>query len=210
MMRFCLCVGVVVALAVTASTAVAEDLEPVPEKTAQKIGEALTKAAAGIDKPQVKIEGDSAKAVGVIVPEHGGLLLVPQKGMDEKKTPDMTGPNGVPLGLFFSSADLMPIVDGKLLDRAKLHVLTVTDSQGNKHEVNCMLLSVRKLSDEDYRLYGFGKADKPLIDAKFTGGKGPGATPVALEIKAVEGQPAEVIVTVYGKYQAKFQGGVVE
>lgn len=209
-MRFCLCVGVVVAVAVSASAAVAEDLAPAPKEVAQKIGEALTKAAAGIEKPQVKIEGDPAKAVGVIVPEHGGLLLVPPKGMGEDHGLDMTGEKGVPLGLFFSSADLMPIVDGKLLDRGKLHTLAVTDGQGNKHEVNCMLLSVRKLSDEDYRLYGFGKAGKPLIDAKFTGGKGPGAKPVAMEVKVPEAGPAEVVITVFDKYQAKFQGGVVE
>ncbi len=209
MMRFCLCVGVVVALVVAASSAVAQDVKPVPAEMAQKIGEALTKVAAGIENPQVKIEGDPAKAVGVAVPDvEGGLLLVPQKGMDEEKTPDMTVKNGVPLGLFFSSAKLVPIVNGKLVDRSKLHGLTVDAGEGHKHEINCMLLTVRKLSDEDYRLYGFGKAAKPLLDVKFTGGKGPGAKPVALEIK--EGEPASVVVTVFDKYQAKFHGGVAE
>ncbi len=206
MMRFCLCV--VVALAVAASAAVAQDVESVPKETAQKIGEWLTKAAAGIEKPQVKIEGDPAKAVAVAVRDvEGGILLVPQKGMDEENTPDMTGKNGAPLGLFFSSAKLVPVIDGKLIDRDKLHGLTVHDGRGNT-EVNCMLLSVRKISEEDYRLYGFGKAAKPLIDVKFTGGEGPGAKPVALEIK--EGDPALVVVTVFGKYQAKFHGGVAE
>jgi len=209
MIRFFLCVGVVVALAVTASVAVAQDVKPIPTEMAQKIGEALTKAATEIEKPQVKIECDSAKTVGVGVPsEKGGILLVPQKGMDEEKTPDMTVKNGVPLGLFFSSAKLLPMIDGKLVDRAKLHRVTVTDGKGNKHEVNCMLLSVRKISEEDYRLYGFGKAAKPLIDVKFTGGKGPGAKPVAVEIK--DGDPALVVVTVYDKYQATFHGGVAE
>ena len=96
---------------------------------------------------------------------------------------------------------------GKLIDRDKLHCLTVNDGRGNT-EVNCMLLSVRKISEEDYRLYGFGKAAKPLIDVKFAGGEGPGAKPVALEIK--EGEPATVVVTVFGKYQAMFHGGVAE
>jgi len=210
MMRFCLCVGVVVVLAVTASAAVAEDLKPMPTDVAQKIGEALTKAAAKIEHPQVKIEGDSAKAVGVAVPEEGGIILVPQKGMDEEKTPDMTVKNGVPLALYFSTASIVPMIDGKLIDRSKLHGLTVTDREGNKHEVNCMLLTVRKISDEDYRLYGFGKAAKPLIDVKFTGGKGPGAKPLAVEIKDVEGQTGTLVVTVFDKYQAKFRGGVAE
>ncbi len=209
MMRFCLCVGVVVALAVAASVAVAQDVESLPKEIAQKIGKALTKAAAEIKKPQVKIEGDPTQAVGVAVRDvEGGVVLVPQMGLDEENAPDMTGKKGVPLGLLFCTSKLVPVIDGKLVDRDKLNVLTVTDGRGDKHEVNCIMLSVRQISEEDYRLYGFGKSAEPLIDVKFTDGEGPGAKPVALEIK--EGEPALVVITVFGKYQATFDGGVVE
>jgi len=146
----------------------------------------------------------------VSVPDEGGIILVPQKGMDEENTPDMTVANGVPLALYFSTPNIVPMIDGKFVDRGKLHGVTVTDGQGKEHEANCMLLTVRKISDEDYRLYGFGKAAKPLIDVKFTDGKGPGAKPLAAEIKGIEGQTGSLVITVFDKYQAKFRGGVKE
>ena len=210
MMRFCLGVSVIVVLAMTASLPSAQDIEPMPADTAQEIGEVLVKAVAKIDKLQVKIEGDPTKAVGVAVPEERGILLLPQKGMNEKKTPDMTVANGVPMALFFSSETIVPIIDGKLVDRDRLHRFTVTDGEGNERKINCMLLTVRKISDEDYRLYGFGTAAKPLIDVKFSEGKGPGAKPLAVEIKDVEGYTGSVVVTLFDKYQAKFRGGIAE
>ena len=130
--------------------------------------------------------------------------------MDEENTPDMTVANGVPMALYFSTPNIVPIVDGELIDRGKLFGVTVTDGEGNEHEANCMLLTVRKLSDEDYRLYVFGKAAKPIIDVKFSGGKGPGAKPLAVEIKDTEGQTGSLVVTVFDKYQASFRGGVKE
>ena len=210
MARFCLGVCVAVALAMTVSSAVAQDVEPVPADMAKAFGEALVKAAAKIDKLPVKIECDPAQAVGVSVPDEGGIILVPQKGLDEENTPDMTGADGVPLALYFSTANIVPIIDGKLIDRGKLHGVTVTDGQGNEHEANCMLLTVRMISEEDYRLYGFGKAAKPLIDVQFTGGEGPGAKPLAVEIKDIEGETGSLVITVFDKYQAKFRGGVAE
>ncbi len=208
MMRSCLCIGVGIALAVGVSAAVAEDVVPVPRETAQIYGKLMTKGAAEIKKPQVKIKGDPAKTVGLaLLKADGGILLVPRKGLDEKKLPDMTGKNGAPLGLLFSSPTLVPIIDGKLIDRNKLYCLHIDDGRGIS-EMNCMLLSVRKVSEKDYRLYGFGKAAKPLIDVKFTDGKGPGTKPIALEIE--KGKPASVVITVFGKYQAKFPGGIVE
>ena len=206
MMRFCSCV--VVVLAVAASVTVAQNVVSVPKETAQKLGKLMTQAAAEIEKPQVKIEGDPAKTVAVAVLDvEGGIFLVPQKGLDEENLPDMTAKNGAPLGLFFSSSNLVPTANGKLIDREMLHCLKVDDGRGIS-EINCMLLSVRRISEEEYRLYGFGKAAKPLIDVEFTGGEGPGAEPVTLEIK--EGDPALVVITVFGKYQAKFPGGVAE
>ena len=57
-------------------------------------------------------------------------------------------------------------------------------------------------------IYAFGKGAKPLIDVKFTSGEGPGDEPVALEIK--DGNPASVVITVFGRYQAKFSGARTE
>ena len=96
-------------MAVTVSATVAQEVASVPKETAQILGKLMTQTAADIEKPQVKIAGDPAKTVAVAVLDvEGGIFLVPQKGLDEENLPDMTAKNGVPLGLFFSSSNLVP------------------------------------------------------------------------------------------------------
>ena len=67
MMRFYLCVGVTATSVVAASAAVAQDVEAVPKESAQMFGRLLVQAAAGIAKPQVKVEADPTKTVAVAV-----------------------------------------------------------------------------------------------------------------------------------------------
>ena len=182
----------------------AQEIGPVRQELTKKVGRLLIESAGKIDKPQVKVEGDPDHAVALAVPmTEGGVLLAPQKGLDEENMPDMTGEKGVPLGLLFAASNLVPVVDGKPIDRQELHTMSVTIGE-KEIEVNCLLLSARQISEDDYRLYAFGKGAKPLIDVKFTSGEGPGTLPVALEIK--DGDPAMVVITVFGRYQAKFAG----
>ena len=47
-------------------------------------------------------------------------------------------------------------------------------------------------------------------DIDFSDGKGPGAKPLAVEIKDIEGTTGSIVVTVFDKYQAKFRGGIAE
>jgi len=181
------------------------------DQIVRRIGAALVRAASGIRKPQVTIDADPARAVAVEVPEQdGGIMLVPQRGISEDKEPDMTVRNGTPLGMLFASAPLVPVIDGKPVDRSKLYNVTFTDAEGRAHPVNCLLLSVKQLSEDDYRLYAFGKAGKPLIDVRITDGDGPDTMPLALEVKETDDGPADVVITIYGKYQARFPGGVAE
>lgn len=182
-----------------------EGLRPVPKADAQRIGAMLANLANNFRRPQVRIGADPSKSVGVIVPEHGGILLIPQRGMREDRPSDMAAKNGGPLGMFFSSPRLLPKVDGKLVRPEDLHSVVIVKKGGEKERVNCLLLSVKKLSDEDYRLYGFGRGDKPIIDVKITDGDGPDTMPMAMEIDG-----DEVVITIYGKYQARFPGGVAE
>ena len=73
-------------------------------------------------------------------------------------------------------------------------------------------LQFGQLSDSDYRLYAYGSGDKPLVDAQFSEGTGPGAEPVAVEVTNIDEneRQGDVVVTVFGKYQAKFRAGHVE
>jgi len=208
MVRLSVCTVALIVFAAASSTAMAQQVATVPKETAQVYGLLMTKTAAEIENPQVEVEGDPSKTIALALLEmDGGVLLVPQTDLKEEPMRQATGPNGVPLGLLFSSPNLVPVIDGKAVAREQLHCLNVDDGVGVS-KTNCMLLSVRKMPGKEYRLYGYGKAAKPLIDVKFTAVSDAAKQPVALEIKTDE--PPQVVITMFGKYQAKFPGAVTE
>ena len=184
-------------------------IEPVLAEEARRIGKALLEAA------PVDFAGDPSQAVGVFADDDGkilGMLLVPADGLNEDDAGMEIG-DGAPLALLFNSAPILPAADGRLIDRDRLHDVTLTDDEGEKHDVNCMMLIVKRISEEDYRLYGIGKnANQPLIDARFDDGEGPGQMPLALEVNDIDEQSetAAVVITVFNKYQAAFRVGVAE
>ncbi len=184
-------------------------IEPVPAEEARKIGKALLEAA------PVDLAGDSSQAVGVFADDDGkilGMLLVPADGLNEDDAEMKIG-DVAPLALLFTSTPILPAADGRLIDRDRLHGVTYTDDEGHEHDGNCMMLIVKRIAEEDYRLYGIGRnANQPLIDARFDDGEGPGQTPLALEVKDIdeESETAAVVITVFNKYQAAFRAGVAE
>jgi len=140
------------------------------------------------------------------------MILVPAEGLNEDDAEMQIG-DSAPLALLFTSAPILPATDGRLIDRDRLHGVTYTDDEGREHEGNCMMLIVKRIAEEDYRLYGIGKnATVPLVDGRFDDGEGPGQTPLAVEVKDIdeESETAAVVITVFNKYQAAFRAGVAE
>ena len=187
-----------------------EGIKPVPAEVARGIGKALLEAA------PMNFAGDPSRAVGVFAEddEEGmlGMILVPVEGLNEEEA-EMEVGDSAPLALLFTSAPILPAADGRLIDRGRLHSVTITDDEGHEHDSNCMMLIVKRIAEEDYRLYGIGKnAHEPLIDGRFDNGEGPGQTPLALEVKDIdeESETAAVVITVFNKYQAAFRAGVAE
>ena len=189
-----------------------EGIEPVPAEEARKIGKALLEVA------PVDFAGDPSQTVGVFAEgdeddeEEGlGMILVPADGLNEDDA-EMEIGDSVPLALLFTSAPILPAIDGRLIDRDRLHSVAFTDDEGDEHEVNCMMLIVKRIAEEDYRLYGIAKATAPLVDARFDEGEGPGQTPLAIEVKDIdeESETAAVVITVLNKYQAAFRAGVAK
>lgn len=178
-----------------------EALQPVDGDFARAIGEKLAQEAAGFEKPRFKIDADSAKSVGLHVPDKLGLLVAPQKDLKEGETEGYAGETGKPLGyLFFYN--MAPTVDGKAVDLARLHVVKFSNDEGKSFTIPTLLLSVRRVADDDWRLYAYGKEEKPIIDAKFSAGSGPGDKPVAVQVKDVDGRKDTLVVTLFDKYQA--------
>ena len=188
-----------------------DDLEPVGKELAQKDGKQLSDEAAKFEKPQVKVEADPEKANGVHVPAKVGVLVVPQKGLEpnEELAAKFKTDRGASLAFLFLY-NITPVIDGKPVDGSQLRSVKLTDDSGTEHTVHVLLLAVRQLADEDYRLHAYGHEDKPLVEARFSeGSPGQVPEPVAVDIKDpnVSTHQGKLVITVFGKYQASFTVG---
>jgi len=188
------------------STLWAEDLERMDADTAQKFGEKLSQAAVKFENPAVRITPDAATARGVHREREAALLLVPKKNLREGDDGDaqlVDSDPGAGLAYLFAY-QVVPVIDGKSVADSKLYDVTLNSDEGEQ-SVRCMLLAVRRLSEDDWRLYVYGQDKKPLLEVPFHEGEGPGDKPLAIECKNVEDLEGDVVVTVFGKYQAGFK-----
>jgi hypothetical protein len=188
----------------------AQDFEAIPAELGQQLANRLSEDAARIEKLKFRVDADGEKANGFHIPQKTGALVVPQKELKESEelSAKFKMDPGAALAYLFIY-HLVPVVDGKRVEANQLPSVSFTDDDGGKHEVHVLCLSVRQLSEDDYRLYAFGQDAKPLVDAKFSEGTGPGPVPVAVELKEPnkETRQGKLVVTVFGKYQASFPVG---
>ncbi len=196
----------VVALAActfTLASAVAADLEVLDPQIAQAFAQALTEAADKIEKPQVKVESDIEKSVGVHM-EQTGMIIVPQKDIKPENDAVNSDP-GAPLAHLFMSPGFAPVIDGKAVDAAKMRTLTFKGQDGEEHKVSYLTLAARHTDDDVWHLYGYGSDAKPLIDARIGEGAGPGSQPLALEVKDFENNEGTAYVTIFDRFQCSFK-----
>jgi hypothetical protein len=191
----------------------AQEFETFSSDFAQRLSTRLSEEASKNSNLKFKVDGEAEKANGFHLPGKVGALIVPQKGLKESEelAAKFKMDPGASLAYLFLY-HMVPVVDGKRVESDKMHSVTISDDEGNQHTVHVLCLSVRQLADDDYRLYGFGKDAKPLIDVKFAEGTGPGPTPVAVELKDPnrDTRDGKVVVTVFGRFQASFPAGYVE
>ncbi len=191
----------------------AQGVEEIPEEAATKYGGLLAELADKIVEPAIKVTADASKAKGVHVPEKMGLLVAPQKDLKESEelAAKFKEEKGTPIGYLFLY-HVTPIAKEKKIAADQLWDVTVTDEEGTTRKINVLLLAVRQLADDDYRLYAYGKDKQPIIDAKFSEGAGGSDGPVAVSVRDTNEQTHEgtIVITVFGKYEATFRGGHVE
>lgn len=179
-----------------------EELKPVDADLAHAIADRLTQEAASLEKPPLKLETDASKAVGLHIPERMGLLVAPQKDLKEGDGGDAAAATGKPVGYLFLYR-MVPTIEGKAVEIAKMPSVEIKNDEGKTFTISTVYLSVRRVADNDWHLYGFGKdREKPLLDVKLSGGTGPGDTPIAVQVKEVGGKKDTLVVTLYDKYQA--------
>ena len=190
---------------ITVMTAAAEELESIGADAARRIAERLSEEAKKIQNPQVMIAPDFEKAQGVHRPGEAGVLIVPQKGLKEGEELDaVKQESGAGLAFLFTYR-IVPVVKDAPVQAKRLHAVTFTSGDGNQIKIHCMLLAVRQVSEDDWRLYVYGSEKKPLIDVPFRDGSGLGHKPLAVEIKTIRDSQGELVVTVFDKYQASFK-----
>ena len=186
----------------------AQELEAIPADLARGLATQFVEQVNKFDKPAAKIDGDLEKVNGVHIPHKMGLLIVPQSDLKESEELDkkFESKPGASLAILFAY-HVIPVVDGKKVDANKLYTVTVKDDEGKEHPLYALLLVVHKPTPDDYRLHAYGKDAKPVVDAKFAEGTGPGPVPVAVELKDINKETREgnVVVTAFGKYQASFK-----
>lgn len=186
----------------------ADDVKSIPADEVTKWGARFAKLADKIENPQIKIVADAGNANGVHVPDKFGIMIVPQQELKESEelAARFKSDSGAALAYLFAY-HMVPVVDGQQIEADRLRSISFADEQGTERSVYTFLLTVRQLPEGDYRLYVYGKDEKPIVDARFSEGAGPGPEPVAVEIKDSDKQTREgkVVVTVFGKYEASFR-----
>ena len=209
MSKIGLSLAVLLGLSFYTSAAVVQDaLTAIEPEEARRVAEKLSDEAAEIEKPQVVVEADPDKAMGLHRPGRAGILIVPQKDLkeDEELAAKFKTERGAPLAQLFSYR-IVPVIEGDFVDSSKLRTVNFTDDDGTDHPINLLLLAVRQVAEDDYRLHVYGQGEEPLVDVKFSQGAGTGHEPVAIQITDVQEGQGTLVVTVFDKYQASFRVG---
>ena len=210
MKKFVVSVPLVVCLVLPVLAAVVDGLEPIEPEMAHRFGKILSDEADKITKPQIKIVADPDKANGVHAPEKAGILVVPQKDLKESEelAEKFKTEKGASLAYLFLY-HLTPVIDGQPVDASRLRSVELADDNGSKHTVYVLLLAVRQVAEDDYRLHAYGHDEKPLLDAKFSLGGVAGTDPISVEVKDINEatHQGKLVLTVFGKYQVGFTCG---
>lgn len=200
-------VAVFACLVLFVLSARAEELERVEAKVAHKMAKQLCAQAKRLKNQQLHIDPDVTRAEAVHRDRDAALIVVPQQGLKENRSANtevVKADPGAALGYLFAY-HLVPVIRDKPVPAKELRQVTVTDDQGTQVQMNCMLLAVRQLEGDDWRLYVYGAEKKPLLEVPFTESSGPETAPLSVACKNVQGFEGDLLLTVFGRYQAKFK-----
>jgi hypothetical protein len=173
--------AVFVSLLALPTIASALDLSPIPTEDAQPIAAALADLTAKNDKFPVKATADLDNIKGLVSEnqEHG-LIIIPLKGLKEdRENPALASEKGMPIGVIYFSN----ILPGELKDKKKLFETTIPDEQrGGMREVRYALLTVKKVSDEEFQLQVWGVDKEPVAAGPLSEEQGDEKGPIDLDL----------------------------
>lgn len=185
----------------------AEDFERMEAKVAHKMAKQLCQRAKRLENPQVHIDPDVTQAEGAHRDQDAGLIVVPRHGLkdDLNQNANMAKKDpGASLGYLFAY-HIVPVIRDKSVPVKELRRVTVADDTGKQVQVNCMLLAVRRVTDDNWRLYVYGIEKRPVLDVPLQTISGSETAPLSVACKNVRGFEGDLEVTVFGHYRAKFK-----
>ena len=186
----------------------AESFEPIPPEILALYSQFLTQAfeREATDR-QVKFEVDAGQAIG-FHNDGDGMIAVPIKGLKEGKIdPAVETDNGAGLCYLFLSPCYAPQINGKPIEKEKLRRMKLTDNEGRERETIAVLLTVKHVGGDEWRLYGFGADKSPVLKPQFDAASGGGDKPLQMKAKSAGDKKTTLEFTVFGKYAASFEVG---
>lgn len=161
--------------------------------------------------PQVKIDADVDKAVGLVnLTTREGIIAIPVKNFKEdRENKQVESDTGMGICYLFMSQTFNPVIDGKPVDANKLRTVKFTDADGNERQATCLLVSVKHVEGDDWQLYIYGSGKQPLIKSPFgeAGGDAPKAD-LALTIQDPTPDKGQLVFNLFGKYTAAVTVGL--
>jgi hypothetical protein len=192
-----------IALLFVASASRADELEKIDAEVTQQVSTHLLELFNKETKdPQVKFEGNPEKAVGLHA-GRDGILMVPIKTLKEGE-PDkaVESENGAGICYLFMSPEFNPLVDGKPVDAKKLRKVKFMDQEGNEREATALLVTVKHVEGDDWRLYVFGADKKPLIETRWGTANDNAEGDLAMAVTGAKDKKANLVLTLFNKYSA--------
>jgi hypothetical protein len=204
----CALVAVLALAGISAIASAAEELTPMSAESSQLYARHLTELAQKEHKePQVKFEVDPERATGLHAGDDG-ILIVPIKGLKEGEiNPAVETENGGGLCYLFMSPCFAPVVDGKPIEGKKLRKVKFNDGNGADREAICLIVSVKHVEGDDWRLYAFGADKSPVINSPFSDAPKNGEGALTLAVKGGQENRSNLTLTLFKKYSASFTIG---
>lgn len=203
--HLCAFVAVIVLVGFASMAVAADELKPMSAESSQLYARHLTELAQKENKePPVKFEVDPDRATGLHAGDDG-ILIVPVKGLKEGEVnPAVETGNGGGLCYLFLSPCFAPVVDGKAIEGRKLRTVKFNDGNGVEREAICLIVTVRHVDGDDWRLYGFGADKAPVINSRFSDATDGGEGALTIAVKGDKENTSNLTLTLFKKYSASF------
>ena len=190
------------------ATSWADDLEQMSPEVSQLYAQHLSeKFNKENGERQAKFDVDPSQASGLHSGQDG-IIIVPAKGLKEGTVdPAVESECGSGLCYIFMSPCFSPVIDGKPVDAKKLRSIKFDNGQGEVREAVCLLVTVKHVEGDDWRLYCYGPDKSPVVNSQFGLASDGADKPLAMKIRGAKDKKANLELTLHKKYSASFAIG---